>query len=419
MKNLFYAVAFFAIVAAPPALAQDASDDAAPAVPEAVEESTEAIAEADAASDAEPADEGETTYEEIRAYEPQAETAVVSDEAPAAAEGGASVSAAVNPMMAEMQGEMKSFGVQVVLDHAFGTGSFVKNRELRRTAAYAAQSWQIQPYMKVNLLGKDLKLSGKVGFELEFTQPDMNDRRFKPSDISVALADPKLFKFEGLGVNVSGEVRGYLPTSYESIGVKKQWTALSGKLAFSRAFGNAVVMYSFGMTKYVNGAKIPEKSATLCRVSDGCAAPTGIDDPTNYNAGYANSSFMMMNAFVAAYNITELLGVSYSLAIVNMYKYKVVDGVDEFTSINADPNRGRMDLLAPSLSLSYGLSDGILKDIVDLPGSLSLSAGIAAMHPAQKADNTGILWPVFFNTFGNNRAANNYGSFFVDLVGVF
>ncbi len=91
---------------------------------------------------------------------------------------------------------------------------------------------------------------------------------------------------------------------------------------------------------------------------------------------------------------------------------------DEFTSPNADAGRGREDWLFPTVDLTYVLNEA-LESILSLPFGLMVSAGITAEHPAQSDDNEEILWPVFYNTFGENRAANNYGSVYFDIIAVY
>jgi hypothetical protein len=57
--------------------------------------------------------------------------------------------------------------------------------------------------------------------------------------------------------------------------------------------------------------------------------------------------------------------------------------------------------------------------LASLPVKLSLSAGLTALHPAQTSDNSSIYWPVLWNSFGSDRAANNYGSVYFDITGTY
>ena len=127
-----------------------------------------------------------------------------------------------------------------------------------------------------------------------------------------------------------------------------------------------------------------------------------------------------MNSFGVDYSVTENLSVSYSLLIRNFFSYTDdnVNAVDGYTSPYADAGRGRVDQLWPSLSVDYGVDEWV-KKVADLPVSLSVSAGITALHPAQTRDNKGIMWPFFYQAFAQNRAANNYGSVFADITGTF
>ena len=154
----------------------------------------------------------------------------------------------------------------------------------------------------------------------------------------------------------------------------------------------------------------------MARILDPGFAVRNGNDPFLIDSGYSNTSFTFYNSLGLGYSLAETLSLSYSLSFINSFKYHLVDVVDEYTSANADAGRGRSDLLSYSLGLSYALSSG-LKDVIELPFSLSLAAGVAATHGAQTPDNKSFIWPTFYHAFGENRAANNYGSFYLEVSG--
>ena len=156
---------------------------------------------------------------------------------------------------------------------------------------------------------------------------------------------------------------------------------------------------------------------TVAREGEGGAGAGGA---VRQELGAGNTNFDIINSFRVKYNISESLSTSYSLTIWNSFNYDI-DGCDEpdgFTSSNADCDGGRSDRLWPTLEVAYEL-DGLLSNVAELPVSLSVAGGLTALHPAQSADNSGILWPWFYPAFANGRAANNYGSIYIDLIGVY
>ena len=94
-----------------------------------------------------------------------------------------------------------------------------------------------------------------------------------------------------------------------------------------------------------------------------------------------------------------------------------VDGGDSGVTTNgaADTGVGLRQRFSTGLSLSFGLSKGI-KEWVELPFSLSMSASIATSHAAQKP-NGDLFLPLFYNSFGDSQAANSYGSISFGLSG--
>ena len=308
----------------------------------------------------------------------------------------------------------KGWGLQLSIGHALGPGTFAKNDQLREQSDYFGQTWRFSGYYAVDLFGHRLKVSPAFAFSYEYTQPNRNPaRRFNPGDASLSISDGELLSIPG-GIKVKGGMRWSFPTSYTSRNITRLYGAYNANLALSRKFGSLSLSYGFSASKFFNRSKVKTDFTQALRASD--FATRRVSGTTSeLDAGFANTSFSISNSVAASYNVTENFSFSYSVAIINQFKYKLSNN-DALRAAQADSGRGRSDRLSPNLGVSYALSKG-LKGIAHWPVKLSLAAGIAASHPAKTADNKRILLPFFYNTFGQNRAANNFGSIYFDIVG--
>lgn len=382
----YFAVATM-LVSAPVAWAQEGAAPAAPAEAEAAAIATEVVTAAPAEAPAAPVDAGNGV------------TVVAADEAKAADEE-----------------DKTGFGLSFTLGHSVGSGTFVSNSELRERSNFVGQSWSISPSYRFNFMGQKLSASARFGLSVELTTPDSNPaRRVDPSDIGLSLSAGKLWEEPVTGVAFGAKLSSSIPASYSSLYVRKQWTTLGASGNASRSFGPVDLSYSLGVSKSFNSSAVPEKTVDVARESD--IISRNDDGTFTVGAGYGNTSFSVSNSMSVGYNATEQLSFGYSLGIRNGFKYSVAAD-DELTADFADAGRGRIDTLNTGFDVSYSLSPD-LEGVVDLPFDLSLSAGIATSHPAVKSDNSGIMWPVFVNSFGANRAANNYGSISFDVTGSF
>lgn len=382
----YFAVATM-LVSAPVVRAQEGTTPAAPAEAEAATIATEVVTAAPAEAPAAAVDAGNGV------------TVVAADEAKAGEDE-----------------DKTGFGLSFSLGHAIGTGTFVSNGELRERSNFVGQSWEISPSYKFNFMGQKLSASARFGLAVELTTPDSNPaRRFDPSDIGLSLSAGKLWEEPVTGVAFGAKLSSSIPASYSSLYVRKQWTTLGASGNASRSFGPVDLRYSLGITKYFNSSAVPEKTVDVARESD--ILSRNDDGSFTVGAGFGNTSFALSNSMNVGYNATEQLSFGYSVGIRNSFKYDVAAD-DELTADFADAGRGRVDQLNSGIDVSYALSPD-LEGVVDLPFDLSLSAGISTSHPAVKADNSGIMWPVFVNSFGANRAANNYGIITFDVTGSF
>jgi hypothetical protein len=179
------------------------------------------------------------------------------------------------------------------------------------------------------------------------------------------------------------------------------------------------------------------------------AAINGMNTVYQCEQGSGRSFLSLGNKLGLSYKITELLSVSYSLGFSNSFQYAIVSEADQYTNPGsstatpsmalderdssdntqwvdggesgvttngaADTGVGLRQRFSTGLSLCFGLSKGI-EEWVELPFSLSLSASLATSHSAQKP-NGDLFLPLFYNSFGDNQAANSYGSISFGLSG--
>ena len=322
----------------------------------------------------------------------------------------------------------RPWGGVIVLDHFVGSGTFMSDATLRSHFAYVGQSWDIRPHYVFDFQSIKLKAAARILFEYEYTTPDTSPaRRFKPADTTLSLSAPELYREPWSEVSLNASIRWLLPTSWESINVKEQWGAAGFAIGAQRFFGPLHVAYSFAMYKYFNSEIARTTVGSVCPLGASCykagrdAPPSGTGAEFSYPAGPLNYSFAVLNTFAVDYSISENMSVSYSLLIRNFFAYKDsnVNVADSYCSPVGDcTERGQTDELWPSLSVDYVIDEWV-KKAVDLPVSLSVSAGITALHPAQTKDNKSIMWPFFYQAFAQGRAADNYGSVFLDLAGSF
>jgi hypothetical protein len=339
----------------------------------------------------------------------KASPAVEAAPAPAPVDGSATATVEVKAA----EEDKSPFSAVVTLDHSIGTGTFVRNSGERDRARSVTESWDVRASYKFPFMDHKLSLGGRFMFDLSLTPPDTNPpRRFVPTDASVSVSDKNLYQHEASGVDVDGVVRLFLPTSWESIAVRRQWTALQVGAGFSRSFGAFDLKWSPGATKYINTSPVAMKYYDASR-----EAVSHLANPATLGAGFGNPNFQITNSFDVGYNYGELWKFSYSLAIMNAFLYDVGHD-DQYKGVNADSGAGRKDRLWPTLDATYALSDA-LGDKLQLPVKLELSAGITALTPAQTANNKNLMWPVFYQAFATNRAADNYGSIYFDISGTY
>ncbi len=173
------------------------------------------------------------------------------------------------------------------------------------------------------------------------------------------------------------------------------------------------------MTKYINGSHTAISTRDT-RATDGSEFARGPrDTPQDLDAGFANNNWLFANTLSATYLATDNFAVSASFRVLAFIKYAVTKNRsrDQFTSINADPGAGTAQRFSADVEINYDFSH-YTKDILDLPFRLTAALGAQATTPVQQTDNTGWIPPLIITSF-TSRAADNYGSVYLDLTAIF
>ncbi len=320
----------------------------------------------------------------------------------------------------------KRFGLLAALSTYSGSGTFLANDALRHQNDYIAQILDIRPTFGFNLADHRMRLSARFAFETELTQPNTNpSRRWKPFDSSLAIADDTLFKEPVTGILFNAALRFIFPTSYESIRVREQWLGTGLSLGARRLIGDFQLSFNTSVTKYFNGSKTairrldnarPEDTQDADETADFARSPSA-SFTSDIQSGPVNTSWLFANTVGVTWLASDRLAVSYSLGLLSFIRYSVQGERDAFTSPNADPGNPTAQRFNSSLEVSYDWSH-VTKDEWGLPFSFTMALGIAAVHPVQENNNEGWIAPLIVNNF-TNRAANNYGSIYLDLVAIY
>jgi hypothetical protein len=301
----------------------------------------------------------------------------------------------------------------------------------------------------------------------------IDDRRVRFGNTKLGLSAGSLYKDEWSAINVSAGLGYSVPTSVTSWYGKKNYGGISGRVGLSRDFGDfgvslgmslshtlyasnvgsvaptGSVVSSFNNVKSHCTLAINEETESLAQGDSIEAVIAGLDSIYQCESGVGRTFLSLSNNIGLSYQITELLSVSYSLRFSNSFKYAMVSEADQYTNPGsstaspsmalderdgsdntqwvdggesgvttnapADTGTGLSQRFSSGFTVSYGLSKGIA-EWVELPFSLSMSASIATSHSAQKP-NGDLFLPLFYNSFGDNQAANSYGSISFGLSG--
>ena len=300
-----------------------------------------------------------------------------------------------------------------------GSAAFASNDYIADYYESIGMSMTLGAGYSFEVLGQSLRAGFSFPFRVAL-QDEVNSnpsRRFSPFDSSLSLSAGSLFKDEALtGINVSGSFSWAIPTSFESINTRKKWGGLSTGLTFSRAWGGFTASLSSSFFKGFHSSKVPLAPTEIYRASD-LATVNG--DVAFIERGFANTSYGFSQSLSLGYSFLENFSFGYNVGVANYFKYDIIPDDDIYTpeGSDLDTEAGRLDSLSAGLSFTCNIA-GLLKDVVELPTSLSATLAASASHPAQTPDNKGFILPLVFNNFGN-RAANNYSSISLSLTAAY
>lgn len=360
----------------------------------------------------------------------------------------------------EAEEDKKPWKVSLSLGHSVGAGSFQSNPYLRERVESANQSWGLSGSYRFDLWGHKLSAGAGTSLSVSLVEPQgVDDRYVRLGNTRFSLSDGEVYKDEWSGVGVSAGASYSAPTSVSSQHGSANYGGLSTNVGLSRSFGdfNVSLGTTLSHTLYKNSVAQAIDTAPISswsRLDEHCTAAiaSGDEGDTFYQCalGSPRTFLTMGHSLNVSYSVTELLSVSYSLGFSNSFQYAVQSESDEYTATGSATASPSMDLIERNpddnsewidagasgeitnagadtgvglsqrfnsgLSVSYGLSKGIA-EWVQLPFSLSMNASMSVSHPAQYKEDGSIWFPLFFNSFGDNKSAGNYGRFSVGLSG--
>lgn len=313
---------------------------------------------------------------------------------------------------AELSREDKRWRVSVSVDHSLSSGAFLQHEQLRATHRSVLQSWAFEVGRRFSCWRWQPRLMLGWAFDLELTTPNSNPaRRWRPSDVRLSLSEPKLFQWSTVPLKIGTGLGLTLPTAVGSRSVKSLLFAIGGNLSAEMNWRALAFSYRFQGTKSFSEHSIARASHSVARDSDQPEWSGLRDEPATFLLGSANVDFVLSQTLGVAIEMGRVWSASYRVTILNEFRHAVADERDEWTAIHAKEGRGRRDWLQPTLEVAFDV-----KEAFDFSFETSIALGLTAFHPATTTDNQDVLWPVFFNVLGQNRAANNYGAAYLSLA---
>jgi hypothetical protein len=311
----------------------------------------------------------------------------------------------------------KSWGLLLTMSTFAGSGEF-QSGAAHGYSKYVAQIYDFRPTYGFNLRTHRIRVQGRFAFEQDWTPPPgftNPARRWRPYDTSVTVADDTLYHWNLTGILLNTALRVTLPTSYESINVRKQYLALGLTFGARRLVGPVQLAFTSTTTKYFNGSPVAV-GTRLARTEDG-VENVARDMPQDINAGYANNNWLFANTLSATFLASDNFAVSAAFGVLAFIKYSVHGSRDQYTSPYADPGYGTAQRFTSNIEVNYDLTY-ITKGKLGLPFRLTTALGVQATTPVQTTDNRGWIAPLILNAF-TNRAADNYGSIYLDVTAIF
>lgn len=327
--------------------------------------------------------------------------------------------ASEDPIQAEVTNSWNDdWSLEFSWAQVIGSGSFSANSHVRAVSDYVGQSLGLSvSYQGLTWGEQSISLSLATSVDLEFSAPTHGGRRrFSLNDTTLRLSLPEFYKEPLSDIVFSAHAAFTMPTSVTSYLVKEQWLVASLGLAAHREVG--LVDFTMGLKAavFAHGSPV-SKSYGLAPA--GCGIPTSATlvefTPTcdaqqvHLQAGFPNTFALVSTSYGVEVELFDHLSLAYHLGIHSYFHYGIPD--DSLRAENATSGVTRHDFFSPSWTLSYPLSQKL-----DLPLDLTVTLDASAFHRVLSSDQSAVIGPWVFNTFGE-LAANGYGSLSLGFSG--
>lgn len=303
----------------------------------------------------------------------------------------------------EQESGKKSFpiGGTVSLDQSLGAGTFVADEYVRRSAYDVSLS--LSPYWRITPM---MRLSAGVSFSTSLVENYDSDatykRRTTMSDISLGLNHFKLWDIPRTGIRIGGGVSFSFPTSPQSR-FRQLYLSSRATVSLSRSIGPVYLAYNLGFFKNFNRYTTPAIDQQDVGDHVVLAHYQGNEQLTTdlIAVGGNNTSFGVMNSFMASWSIYGPLSFTAMYGINNSWTYNAFPK-DDLSSSYAVGGRGQRDSQQGVLDLTY-----------QIRRELSVSLGTQTMVAPKTADNKDVVFP--FLNLSNNYRNNTY--FYLSVTG--
>jgi hypothetical protein len=307
--------------------------------------------------------------------------------------------------------EKQFAGTFAELSTFVGSGTFYR----RYSDPYISNALYLKPIYHLPTR-RDLTLSARLYFEVEYTSPDNPQaRRLYPLDAWINLTDKNLYTEPRSRIRFSGSARLVLPLSYESryqhllagVGLGANATRES---EFGRPDAKGKrwgLMLSLGamIVKNINTSVLRGSGpgdTTGCLTAPPSTTQASAAEPVAASSdrcgGPLNTSFSLLSgAFVTL--TRSRWSINATLYLNNSFRYSAP--ADAFSSTNTP--LGREDVSWGILSLGY-----------EIRPHVTASVGMSSQQPALDARYRYPRFP-FFDFSGSN--ANNFTQFFASIAG--
>jgi hypothetical protein len=257
--------------------------------------------------------------------------------------------------------EATPLSVSISVGTSVGIGSFVSG-----PTQQVSISTGITPKISYKLADKmslSVAIGGSVYHVNEYASAAYNGQ-FLIGDAYATFSHSSLFKDEASGLNVSGALRLYFPTSLSS---RFQNRILSVRPSFTGSIKAGPVSFAFTtmFTKYFNTSTSMSLDCEnnfdvgLCIEGRGPGVGGGFESEVKGGEVFLPSagiySFYVGNGLNATWTIMDGLTLGASVTVYNLFGYRAYD-VDDYSSENAQPGRSQVDRLITGIDLGYQIN---------------------------------------------------------------